>query len=183
MTTVIGVQVGGGCWLASDSRTTGESGRPYHHDWVSKITQRGEYLIAGSGDADACDIIQHVWQPPEAPKKSSKNKENNLFGFMVASVVPSIRQCLEDNEYEPDKNDKDAGYLFLIAIRGVIYEVDNSNTVSMRDDGIYGIGSGSKYAIGALCAGASWEWALEIAAKNDIYTAGPFKYYEQNKQG
>jgi ATP-dependent protease HslVU (ClpYQ) peptidase subunit len=51
----------------------------------------------------------------------------------------------------------------------------------MRDDGIYGIGSGSKYAIGALYAGADWQWALEIAAINDIYTASPFKYYEQNK--
>ena len=70
MTTVIGMQFGDGCWLASDSRTTGETGRPYHHDWVEKITQRGEYLIAGSGDADACDIIQHVWQPPEPPKKN-----------------------------------------------------------------------------------------------------------------
>ena len=181
MTTVIGMQFEEGCWLASDSRTTGETGRPYHHDWVEKITERGEYLIAGSGDADACDIIQHVWQPPEPPKKNRKNKENNLFSFMVAVVSPSIRQCLEDSDYEQDKNDKDAGYLFLIALRGVIYEIDNSHTVSMRDDGIYGIGSGSKYAIGALYAGATYTDALEIAAINDIYTAAPFKHYQQFK--
>jgi ATP-dependent protease HslVU (ClpYQ) peptidase subunit len=181
MTTIIGMQFETGCWLASDSRTTGETGRPYHHRWVEKITERGEYLIAGSGDADACDIIQHVWQPPEPPKKNRKDKENNLFNFMVTTVSPSLRQCLEDGDYEQDKNDKDAGYLFLIALRGVIYEIDNSNTVSMRDDGIYGIGSGSKYAIGALYAGASHLDALEIAAINDIYTSEPFTYYEQNK--
>lgn len=180
MTTIIGMQLEDGCWLASDTRTTGETGRPYHHPWVQKVTQRGEYLIAASGDADACDTIQHVWQPPELPRKN-KNKEENLYNFIVTSVAPSIRQCLEDADYEPDKDDKDAGYLFLIAVRGVIYEIDNSNTVSMREDGIYGIGSGSKYAIGALCAGANYLDALEIAAKNDIYTAAPFKYYEQKK--
>jgi ATP-dependent protease HslVU (ClpYQ) peptidase subunit len=51
----------------------------------------------------------------------------------------------------------------------------------MRDDGIYGIGSGSKYAIGALQAGADWNTALTIAEKNDIYTAQPFIYRSQVK--
>jgi ATP-dependent protease HslVU (ClpYQ) peptidase subunit len=50
----------------------------------------------------------------------------------------------------------------------------------LRDDGIYGIGSGSKYAIGALCVGANWQEALEVAERNDIYTSKPFKCFEQN---
>lgn len=181
MTTIIGMQNATGCWLASDGRTTGETGRPYYHDSVKKITERGEYLIAGSGDADACDIVQHVWKPPIPPRKNKKSGEQNLFNFMVTVVSPSIRDALKDGGYEQDKDDKDGGYLFLIALRGVIYEIDNANAVSMRDDGIYGIGSGSKYAIGALYSGASYNDALEIAATNDIYTSPPFKYYEQSK--
>jgi len=178
MTTIIGVQTEDGCWLACDSRTTGETGRPYEHDWVEKITQNGEYLIAGSGDADACDIIQHLWQPPKPPR----TKDKNLYKFVLLEVVPSLKRCLEDNDYEQDKNDKDAGYLFLIALRGVIYEIDSSNTVCLRSDGVYGIGSGSRYAVGALYAGASWQWALEIAEINDINTSRPFKYFEQEKK-
>ena len=103
-----------------------------------------------------------------------------MYNFVVSKVAPSIKACLKEKGYEPDKNDKEAGFLFLIAIRGTIYEIDATCTVSLRDDGIYGIGSGSKYAIGALCVGANWQEALEIAERNDIYTSGPFISFEQN---
>lgn len=181
MTTIIGLQLEDGCWLACDSQTTGETGRPYEHDLVQKVTANGEYLVAGSGDADACDIVQHIWQPPKPPART-RVKEADLYRFMLLEVVPSLRRCLEDNDYEIDKNDKDAGYFFLIALRGVIYEIDQSGSVSLRRDGIYGIGSGSRYAIGALMAGANWQWALEIAEINDIHTSRPFRLYEQSKK-
>jgi ATP-dependent protease HslVU (ClpYQ) peptidase subunit len=167
MTTIIGLQGLESCVLAADSQTTSETGRPYFHPEVEKITERGEYLIACSGDADACDIIQHVWQPPKAPKK-------NQYKFMVIEVAKSIRECLDDNEYSIDKDDKDAGFLILIALHGTIYELDHSFNVSLRKDGIYGIGSGSRYAIGALYADATWEQALKIAEINDIHTGAPF---------
>ena len=173
MTTVIGIQGVGNCLLACDSQTTGETGRPYIHDKVNKIVERGKYLIAGSGDADACDIIQHLWEPPKPPRKK------DMYNFVVSKVAPSIKACLKEKGYEPDKNDKEAGFLFLIAIRGTIYEIDTTCTVSLRDDGIYGIGSGSKYAIGALYVGANWWEALEVAEANDIYTSRPFISFEQ----
>jgi ATP-dependent protease HslVU (ClpYQ) peptidase subunit len=51
----------------------------------------------------------------------------------------------------------------------------------MRDDGIYGIGSGSPYAIGALQAGATWKQSMQIAAKNNVFTAPPFITHKQTK--
>ncbi len=47
--------------------------------------------------------------------------------------------------------------------------------------GIYGIGSGASYAIGALQAGASWKQAMNIAAKNNVFTAPPFITHKQTK--
>lgn len=174
MTTIIGVQKKDGCLLAADSRTVGEDGRPFSHPDVVKISQRGPFLIAGAGDAQACDIIQHIWKPPRVPVA-----DINLYKFMVTKVGPSIRACLKKNEYILDKKDTESGYVFLLAIRGVIYELDDSCTVYLRDDGFYGIGSGSSYAVGALQAGVGWEKAMKIAEKNDIYTAAPFIYYNQ----
>lgn len=175
MTTIIGIQKNLGCLLACDSRTAGEDGRPYSHPSVMKVTQRGEYLVAGAGDAQACDIIQHIWSPPRAPKNQ------DLYKFVVTKVGPSIRACLKKNEYILDKKDSEAGYVFLIALRGVIYELDDNCTVYMRDDGFYGVGTGSSYALGALQAGANWEKALKIADKNDIYTSAPYYYFEQER--
>ena len=174
MTTIIGIQGLGSCLLAADSQTTSESGRPYVHPDVQKITERGEYLIACSGDADACDIIQHVWQPPKPPKKDQ-------YRFMVIEVSKSIRECLEENDYSIDKDDKDAGFFILIALGAVIYEIDQSFNISLRQDGIYGIGSGSAYAMGALYAGVEWEEALRIAEINDVNTGAPFIHKLQSK--
>jgi len=86
MTTIIGVQGKEGCLLAADSRTTGETGRPYCHEFVEKITERGPYMIACSGDADACDIIQHQWNPPKPPKLAKSH-----YKFMVTEISTSLK--------------------------------------------------------------------------------------------
>lgn len=176
MTTIVGVQGDKGCLLAADSRTTTPQGRPYTHPQMPKIVERDGYLIACSGDADACDIIQYIWGPPKPD-----NKVKDMYLYMITVVAPSIRDSLEESSYERDTSDKDSGLLVLLAYKGVIYEIDESFNVSLRDDGIYGIGSGSRYAIGALHAGSGWERALEIAAANDIYTAAPFIMKQQKK--
>jgi hypothetical protein len=153
MTTIIGIQTKDGCSLVADSRTSDEGGRPYSHPDINKITSRGEYLIAGAGDIQPCDIVQHIWSPPPVPR-------TGLYEFMVTHVCPSIRQAIKDNGYEP-KKDQEPDFEFLIAIRGELFEIE--------------------YAIGALQAGASWETAMHIAEKNDIYTAKPFKVFNQLK--
>ncbi len=81
-----------------------------------------------------------------------------------------------------DEKSDDYEFLFLIAVNGVIYEIDDTFSVFLRDDGVYGIGSGSSYAIGAVQQGATWRKALQIAAKNDVYTAPPFLMHRQEKK-
>jgi len=177
VTTIIGIQAQEGCLLVADSRITDDSGRTYTHPTVTKITKRGKYLIAGAGTTQPCDIIQHAWKPPTPTPASYKD----LYHFMIADVVPSMKVALAVNGYQPDKESTEPDFIFLIALGGVIFELDDSLSVLMRDDGIYGIGSGSPYAIGALHAGANWRKAMQIAAKNNVFTAPPFITHKQTK--
>ena len=177
MTTIIGLQKPNQCLLVADSRVTDDSGRTYSHPTVSKITKRGKYLIAGAGTTQPCDIVQHVWRPPTPTPTSYKD----LYHFMIADVAPSIRTVLAANGYHPDKDNDEPDFIFLIALGGTIFELDDSLSVLMRDDGIYGIGSGSSYAIGALQAGATWKQAMNIAAKNNVFTAPPYITYRQTR--
>ena len=179
MTTILGLQKKDHCLLVADSRTTDDEGRTYYHPDVTKITKRGKYLIAGAGLTQPCDIIQHNWTPPTPNAAAYKN----LYHYMIAMVVPSMRTALTVNGYVPDKENEDADFIFLIALGGTIFEIDDSLSVLMREDGIYGIGSGSSYAIGALHAGASWKHAMQIAAKNNVFTAPPFITQKQVKNG
>jgi ATP-dependent protease HslVU (ClpYQ) peptidase subunit len=177
LTTIIGIQNKDHCLLIADSRITDDSGRTYTHSTMAKISKRGKFLIAGAGTTQPCDIVQHVWRPPTPPPTAYKD----LYHYMIADVVPSIRATLAVNGYTPDKESEDPDFIFLVALGGTIFEIDDTLSVLLRDDGIYGIGSGSPYAIGALHAGATWRQAMQIATKNNIYTAPPFITHKQTR--
>ena len=176
MTTIVGVVKDGVATIAADS-TVISVDRPYTHPFMKKITNNHGFLIAGAGDSYACDIIQYRLVPP-TPNASEKR---NIYAFMINKFVPAMLKALEVGGYKKDPEDKDSGYEMLIAYAGEIFDVSSEYSVTMKEDGIYGVGNGSKYAIGALYAGATIEQALQIAADNDMYTGSPFQI-EQSKK-
>jgi hypothetical protein len=102
---------------------------------------------------------------------------------MIAKVVPTLRKCLIDNgfNFEEESDGSDYRFAFIIAVAGNLYSLEDDMSVGIRSDGVYGVGSGSKYAIGAIMAGATPLEAMKIAAEQDAYTSGPFMKKEQYK--
>ena len=178
MTTIVAVCKNGNVTIGADSQVT-DGSRPSMHAAMQKITKNNGWLIAGSGDSTPCDILQLMFVPPVPAVK----ERENLYKFMVTKFVPAMRECLEENGWKEDKDDKDSGFNMLFAFDGEVFDIGNDFSVLLNSDGIYGVGSGSPIAIGALYAGASVEKALEIASNNDIYTSGPFQIIRQQKQG
>jgi ATP-dependent protease HslVU (ClpYQ) peptidase subunit len=178
MTTIVAIQHKEKVVFGADSQTTSSDGRTSNHPKMVKITERGEFLIAGSGECAPCDIAQHIWIPPTPTVKDW----NDLYHFMIAKVVPSLKACFKENEYKWDSDDDEAKFSFLVAIGGEIFEIADDFSVCLDSKGFYGVGSGSGYAIGALSAGATIEKALQISADNDAYTSAPFIYKTQKKK-
>jgi ATP-dependent protease HslVU (ClpYQ) peptidase subunit len=176
VTTIVAVVKNGNVTMGADSQVT-DGSRPNVHKTMEKITKNNGWLIAGSGDSQPCDILQHVFVPPVP---SAKEREN-LYRFMVVKFIPAMRACLENYGWKEEKEDKDSGFSMLFAYDGEVFDIGNDFSVLLNSDGIYGVGNGSQFAIGALYAGASVEKALEIAANNDIYTSGPFQIIRQQK--
>ncbi len=176
MTTIVGVQKDGYVILGADTQVT-DGARKHNHVKMEKISKNNGYLIAGAGDSQPCDILQHVFAPPIPTLADRKD----LYHFMITKFIPAMRECLEENGYKPDPSDKDAGFNTLISFDGEIFDIGDDFSVVLNNDGIYGVGAGSQYAIGALYAGATVEKALEYAANNDIYTSGPFQIVKQTK--
>ena len=177
MTTIVAVCKNGNVTMGADSQVT-DGSRPNRHSKMEKITKNNGWLIAGSGDSTPCDILQHIFIPPVPTIK----ERDNLYKFMITKFIPAMQDCLEENNWKPDQNDKDSGFSMLFAFDGEVFDIGNDFSVLLNSDGIYGVGNGSQFAIGALYAGASVEKALEIAANNDIYTSGPFQIVKQQKQ-
>ena len=177
MTTIVAVVKNGNVTMGADAQVT-DGSRPFKHLSMEKITKNNGWLIAGSGDSTPCDILQLIFIPPVPGIK----ERENLYKFMVTKFVPAMRECLEENGWKEEKEDKDTGFNMLFAFDGEVFDIGNDFSVLLNSDGIYGVGSGSPIAIGALYAGASVEKALEIAANNDIYTSAPFQIIRQQKQ-
>jgi ATP-dependent protease HslVU (ClpYQ) peptidase subunit len=177
MTTIIGLQYDDHCAIVVDSRVVDPSGYIYTHPDSRKITERNGFLIAGSGEVTPCDVAQHIWDPPRPTKADKKD----LFHFMVSKVIPSLRKCFADNGIDLNEAKTEQRFQFLIAICGEIFDIDDELSVSRNEDGIYGIGSGGTYAIGALYAGADAYQAMEIASTVSAFTAPPYYSKEQFK--
>ena len=176
MTTIVAVQKENGVEFGADSLVT--AGRKYNHPRMVKISKRGQFIIAGSGLSSYCDVAQHIWTPPKPTVEDRKD----LYHFIIAKVIPSLKQAFKDNDLKLDsEKDDEPRFAFLIAVGGEVFDVADDFAVSLSSSGFYGVGSGSSLAIGALEAGESIEDALGIASKHDPYTAAPYLYIEQKK--
>ena len=164
--------------MGADSQTTGDSGTIFRHSQVKKIVANGHFLIAGAGDAAPSDLCQYIWKAP-----TPRGQEwQNLYKFMITKAIPSLKKCFKDNDFTFDKNNNsETSFSFLFAIGGEIFDVSEDFSVLKKQNGIYGIGSGSGVAIGAIEQGATIERALEIAADHDAYTSGPFYFVTQTR--
>jgi len=177
MTTIVGVQTADGCVIASDSRVA-EGGKVYTHPEMVKAVERGNYIIGGAGDYRALQVVLHGWQPPLVTVKAKQN----LYEFVINKVAPSLKTTLTEAGIEFTKSsDSDDKFelSLLVGINGTMFEIDSDFAVAMNDTGLYAIGSGGDYALGALHAGATVLDAMRIAAVNNNGTSAPFHILEQ----
>ena len=170
MTTIIGIELEDSCYLVADSQTTDDNGFIYNHPAIKKLSDRGAFIVGGSGEVLPCDVAQHIWEPPVPTKADYKD----LYHFMIAKAMPSLRKCLSENGYNFDEDNKEMRFQFIIAVGGEIFDVDQECSVSKSGTNVYAAGSGAAYALGALHAGADAYEAMEIASKLTAFTAGPY---------
>lgn len=180
MTTIIGVENADGCVIASDSRVA-EGGKVYTHPEMVKAVERGSYIIGGAGDYRALQVVLHGWQPPLVNAKAKQN----LYEFVINKVAPSLKTTLLEAGIDFGKTtdgDEKFELQLLIGINGSLFEIDSDFAVAMNDTGLYAIGSGGDFALGALHAGATVLDAMRIAAINNNGTSAPFHILEQENK-
>jgi ATP-dependent protease HslVU (ClpYQ) peptidase subunit len=175
MTCVVGVEHPWGCELVADSQTTGGDSRPYRGRGMEKAVRRGRYLLAVAGISQFTEAFIR-FQPPKPPVGAG-------VGFLRSEFVPALRRALRGDGLDLDNRDPEATVLeALIAVGGRLYLLDDGGGISVTDTGIYGIGGSSKYAVGALHAGASARDAVRIACELDVYTGLPVRRLTQSRQ-
>lgn len=194
MTTIVALQGDGFAVVAHDSRVSDLDSSGHIAQVItvrqnaSKVAKNGKYLLGAAGDMRAINILHHVFAPPTPPSTATGVK---LDKFFTSKFIPDLRECFEAQGYaapERDSSDHLAEHssLILVVIHGVIYVVDGTYSWASDINGMYAIGTGSPYALGALKALMPKNKlsptqakrmalkALNVSAHYDPHTGGPF---------
>jgi ATP-dependent protease HslVU (ClpYQ) peptidase subunit len=161
MTTIIGIQYDNGFIMAADSQVTVHQ-RPFSHSNVRKITEVGQYVIAGSGNARYCDSVQYGWEPPVYT-------DGDKYMFMVKEFIPAMKEVHDNCGYSLKDGET---FYFLIGLENELFYICEDYSIVRTEYGIYASGTGGELAMGALFAGASVEQAMGIAKTLDINSGG-----------
>ena len=176
MTTVVAIQGDGYVVMGTDSRLSATDANGFvsrvhtMSSNVSKISQNNGMLIGLAGDVRAINLIAHSFQAPQASP--------SLRGYSAPQRDTSEHMAEQGSE-------------ILLSINAVIYQIDNDYAWSNDASGLYAIGTGGQYAIGALAALLKTKNttmamakkqclnALAIAAKYDPHTGYPYQTFQQ----
>jgi hypothetical protein len=196
MTTILAIQGDGFAVVGTDTRISllDDDGSAYQiatlGGGTSKIAINGKYLLGAAGDLRAINILHHSFQPP-TPAPGLKGKR--LDSFITTKFIPSLRACFEEHGYASSERGSKATHSSeLIAIvNGSIYVIDSDYSWMNDTTGIYGLGTGAPFALGALhvmpkakkqtitSAKQNILKALAVAARFDPGTGSPFQTYTQ----
>lgn len=199
MTTIIAIQGADYAAIGSDSRISSfdESGAAYQITTLgagsSKIAANGKYILGAAGDVRAINILHYAFTPP-APPTSAKGKK--LDQFITNKFIPAMRECFELEGYATADNDSkshmsEQNSTILVCVHGTIYVIESDYGWTSDSNGIYALGTGAPYALGALQVLTNGKRlnktqaktvitkALASAAKFDPYTGTPFTTYLQ----
>jgi ATP-dependent protease HslVU (ClpYQ) peptidase subunit len=201
MTTIVAIQGDTYSVVGTDSRVSSfdEQGMAFQITTLgtgtAKIAQNGKYLLGAAGDVRAINILHHVFVPPTPTFSEGGAK---LDHFITQKFIPSLRNCFENHGYAmPDNDTKnhmaEHNSTIVVVVNGVIYIIDGDYSWTSDRTGVYAIGSGSSYALGAIQAitggkqlpiqkaKAAINKALSITSKFDPYTGSPFQIFVQEQ--
>lgn len=172
MTTLIAIQQDDDVLFGWDSQAT--QGNEATEQVAPKVFANEGIVFAVTGVARAADLLE-VGEFPQ-------HGRGDIRRWIIGEWVPVARELFRG---EAALFNEDKGCIrqfgFLMAVNGVVFEMDDLLNPSRSREGIYTMGSGAAYAKGAALLSQSWGQvaediafdALWAADKIDPYTGGP----------
>lgn len=201
MTTIVAIQGDNFAVVANDSRLSDTDSGGFVSQIMTvrqgsgKVAKNGKYLLGAAGDMRAINILHHVFNPPTPPANITGNR---LDKFFTTRFIPDLRECFDSQGYSAPQNDSsehmaEQGSSILAAVHATIYVIDMTYSWASDSTGIYALGTGAPYALGALKALTPKKKltavqaktlalkALAIAAHYDPHTGPPFYAHIQEQ--
>lgn len=131
----------------------------------------GQFHLGVAGYSRHSDIL-HYAEVPDVHPADLADEGFDARGYLVTQVVPAWLRTLEKmHKIDPDTTDDWPKGSAIIVLAGRVFTTDSIFAVTEHVTST-GIGSGARYALGALAAGKSVKKSLEITAQLDSGTGG-----------
>lgn len=185
MTTIAAFQGPSWAVVGFDSRVTEGSRVFVLPESSGKVVESGPYLLGAAGDMRAVNLLAYTFKPP-VPAATEVGVK--LDRFMSSKFIPALKHCFDDAQYGEKGNQEST---VLAVIRGRVYEIGSNYEWCHDAEGLYAMGSGSDYALGAMYAARDGRKkgittarnvvrkSLEIAARLDPETGAPIRVLSQ----
>lgn len=158
MTTIVAVETPGGVTFASDSRVTGAL---VNDGWVAKVFQNKGMTFGIAGLLQFSQAIKYA-KLPKLPETDDPEKLDKWVTQTLAPIFKAVDKVCTDDD--PESRGRSSA---LVSIKGRVYHISARGSWTRNGSGVYAIGSGSPYALGALESGSTPKKAIKIASKYD----------------
>ena len=189
MTTIAAIQ--GPSWvvMGADTQSTHDEYRRVKMS-DDKVVNNNGILIAGCGSGRGMNLLQYVFK---APKPQPNRTVDQLDKWISNIFIPEMRQTFMDHGYDM-KDDGDFAQhdgVFLIAVQGILYIIDDDYSWDRDKRNYITSGSGGDFAQGSLFtagpkiftnlteAKKAMKIAIDASKEFDIYSGGESKIYVQ----
>ncbi len=159
MTTIIMHETEDEVLIAFDSKVSGGGATNSTSTQKVFVNTSADIILGVAGYLRAAQVLAYADLP------AIDEHDWDVDRYVTMELLPAIHEVV--NTYG-DEDDTDYSR-FLAVVRGRVYDI-TAGSWTRNEDGLYGIGSGSTYAIGAYAAGADLAEAVEIAAEFDAAT-------------
>lgn len=186
MTTIVGVQGENFAVVAFDSLVTEGEKKFILPRSMPKVVRRGNSLLGAAGDLRVTNLLSSSRLPNPSEKLSGKK----LDAWVGKTFIPALRTAFVTAGYD---DDGEQASVILASFNAVIYEIGNSYEFVRDARGLYGIGTGSSFALGHLVgmpgmrknislARAAARAAVEIATQFDSGSSHPVHVLEDRRK-
>lgn len=179
MTTIIGIQKENSSVIYADYQVSSES-ESFVSKTARKICRNWKLAYGTAGNGRLCDYIQYEWEPPQPDEwnlHGGELDEEWAYHWLITEFVPALKKGVRGEGLEI--GGEGVEFQMIITVRGFVFQIESDGTVMIRSHGMYGIGTGGAYALGALMAGADPVEAMRAAETLDSFTGSYEDTFDQ----
>ena len=143
MTCVVGIVQNGKVYMGADSASA--SGWTTRASETPKLFKRGPYMIGYTSSFRMGQILHHMVDLPEAEGEYTE-------AFMVTRFVEAIRAKFKELGFAKIDSNEETGGEFLVGVGGKLFHIESDFQVQSYPDGMFAVGCGCQYALGAMQA-------------------------------